>query len=162
MWFYVNQHADTYAAYSKETNIFRYGYPGSSIGHPRVAYFNDKNDPNKTDKYIVYVNDRADVPGVLLDIPTQSWNQLVISYNKSVVDIFLNGNLERSVSLIDNMNPTYDTADIFEVGSGDNTVTKGGLHGAICNVVYHKNPMTTYQVAGEYNLSRFRNPPTNS
>jgi len=162
MWFYVNQHADTYAAYSKETNIFRYGYPSSSAGHPRVAYFNDKNTPGKSDKYIVYINDSADASGILLDIPTQSWNQLVISYNKSVVDIFVNGNLERSVPFSAKIGSGYTTGDILEVGDGDNTVTKGGLHGAICNVVYHKTPMTPYQVAGNYNLNRYRNPPTNS
>jgi len=162
MWFYVNQHADTYAAYSKETNIFRYGYPNSPVGHPRVAYFNDKNEPGKSDKYIVYINDSADVPGVLLDIPTQSWNQLVISYNKSVVDIYVNGNLERSVPFSANIIGGYTTGDILEVGAGDNTVTNGGLHGAICNVVYHKTPLTPYQVAGDYNLNRYRNPPSNS
>jgi hypothetical protein len=157
MWFYVNQHADTYAAYSKETNVFRYGYANSSVGHPRVAYFNDKNDPKKADKFIVYSSDSS---GILLDIPTQSWNQLVISYNKSVIDIFVNGNLERSMPLSNP--PVYDVGDVIEVGSGDNTVTGGGLHGAICNVVYHKTPMTPYQVAGEYNLNRYRNPPTNT
>jgi hypothetical protein len=168
MWFYVNQHANTYAAYSKETNIFRYGYPNSSIGHPRVAYFNDATDENKSDKFIVYINDAAkknltkNSMKVLLQIPTQSWNQLVISYNKNVVDIFVNGNLEKSVPISNDARPEYNVGDILEVGEGDNTVTKGGLHGAICNVVYHKTPLTSFQVAGDYNLNRYNNPPVNS
>lgn len=155
MWFYVNQHPKSHAAYSKETNIFRYGYPSSKIGHPKVTYYNDTTDTNKSDKYVVYINDGNEV---LLDIPTQSWNQLVISYNKSVVDIFLNGSLEKSVPLTDR--PNYDTGDVIEVGEGDNTVTRGGLHGAICNVVYHKHPVTPFQVAGDYNLNRYNNPPS--
>ena len=172
MWFYVNQHANTYAAYSKETNIFRYGYPNSSVGHPRVAYFNDVNDANKSDKFIVYINDAAkgqtkettkeNPMKVLLQMPTQSWNQLVISYNKTVVDIFVNGNLEKSVPISNDARPEYNVGDIIEVGEGDNTVTKGGLHGAICNVVYHKHPLTPFQVAGDYNLNRYKNPPVNS
>jgi hypothetical protein len=168
MWFYVNQHANTYAAYSKETNIFRYGYPNSSIGHPRVAYFNDATDENKSDKFIVYINDAAkrnlskNSMKVLLQMPTQSWNQLVISYNKNVVDIFVNGNLEKSVPISNDARPEYNVGDILEVGEGDNTVTKGGLHGAICNVVYHKTPLTSFQVAGDYNLNRYNNPPVNS
>jgi len=161
MWFYVNQHPNTYAAYSKETNIFRYGYPSSKNGHPRVAYFNDRNDPNKSDKYIVYVNDSAKTPGILLDIPTQSWNQLVISYNESNIDIYVNGNLEKTVSLKTDARPNYDIGDILEVGEGDNTVMKGGLHGAICNVVYYKNPLKPNQVATDYNLNRYKNPPVN-
>jgi len=160
MWMYVNQHSSSNAAYSKETNIFRYGYPNFSEGHPRVAYFNDVKDPNKSDKYIVYVNS-GDVSGILLSIPPQSWNQLVISYNESVVDIFVNGNLEKSVRLESNERPVYDTGDVIEVGEGDNTVIGGGLHGAICNVVYHKNPLSPFQVAGEYNLNRYKNPPVN-
>ena len=160
MWMYINSHPNTYVAYSKETDIFRYGYPNSKIGHPRVAYYNNTNDTNNSDKVIVYVNDAVDLSGILLDVPNQSWNQLVISYNKSVIDIFVNGNLEKSVPLSDTSRPEYTTGDIIEVGHGDNTVTGGGLHGAICNVVYHKNPMTSFQIARDYNLNRYKNPPT--
>jgi hypothetical protein len=55
----------------------------------------------------------------------------------------------------------YDTGDVIEVGEGDNTVIGSGLHGAICNVVYHKSPITAFQVAAEYNLYRYKNPPVN-
>ena len=166
MWIYVNSHSNAYAAYSKETNVFRYGYPNSIMGHPRVAYFNDINDPNNSDKLIVYTNDDANdaeskrTSAVYLQIALQSWNCLVISYNESVVDVFVNGNLEKSVPLTTAARPEYNTGDVIEVGSGDNTVTNGGLHGAICNVVYHKMPLTAFQVARDYNLNRYRNPPT--
>lgn len=162
MWFYVNQHPNTYAAYSKETNIFRYGYPNSKVGHPRVSYFNDRTDPNKSDKYIVNLNDSAtDVSGIMLEMPTQSWSQLVISYTDTSVELFVNGDLVKTVNLPSDARPVYNSSDIIEVGEGDNTVTGGGLHGAICNVVYHKTPMTPFQVAGEYNLKRYNNPPIN-
>jgi len=163
MWIYVNQHSNSYAAYSKETNIFRYGYPNHKNGHPRLSYFNDTSDTNKTDKFIVYINDSAnDSVGIPLQIPTQSWNQLVISYNESSVDIFINGNLEKSVPQSAYTRPDYNPIDLIEVGEGDNTVTKGGLSGGICNVVYHKTPLTPYQVAGDYNVNRYKNPPVNS
>jgi hypothetical protein len=159
MWFQVNQHPNTHAAYSKETNIFRFGYPNSQLGHPRVAYFNNFRDPDKSDKYIVYINDSTDISGVLLDMPGQSWNQFVISYTDSTVDIFVNGNLEKSIPLESTNRPMYDMSDVLEIGEGDNTVTNGGLHGAICNVVYHKTPLKPYQVATDYNLNRYKNPP---
>ena len=161
MWFQVNQHPNTYAAYSKEANIFRFGYPNSRLGHPRFAYFNDFKDPSKSDKYIVYVNDSSDIPGVLLDIPSQTWNNLVINYTDSIADIFVNGNLEKSIPLKLNDGPSYDIADVLEIGDGDNTVTNGGLHGAICNVVYHKTPLKPFQIATDYNLNRYNNPPVN-
>jgi hypothetical protein len=162
MWFYVNQHPSSNAAYAKEKNIFRYGYPNSKIGHPRIAYFNDTTDANKSDKFIVYVNDAyPENERILLQIPTQSWNQLTITYNENTVDIFVNGNLEKSLQLTTEGLPTYDLGDIVEIGEGDGTVTNGGLHGAICNVVYHKTPLTPFQIAGDYNLNRYKNPPVN-
>lgn len=160
MWIYVNQHPSSNAAYSKETNVFRYGYPNTKGGHPRVAYFNNRDNANSADKFIVYITDNSS--GVSLNIPTQSWNQLVISYTEKGVDIFVNGNLEKTVSLSSEEQPTYDIGDIMEVGEGDDTVLGGGLHGAICNVVYHMEPLTPFKVAGEYNLNRYKNPPTNS
>jgi hypothetical protein len=163
MWVYINQHSNTFAAYSKETNVFRYGYPNSAIGHPRVAYFNDVNDPNKSDKLIVYVNDSTkDSSGIRLDMLPQSWNQVVISYNESVIDIFVNGNLVKSEPLSHDARPEYNVGDVLEVGEGNNTFIRGGLHGSICNVVYYKSPLTPFQVSNDYNLNRYRNPPTNS
>ena len=158
MWIYINQHSNSFAAYSKETNVFRYGYPNSSIGYPRVAYFNDVKDTNKSDKLIVYVNDG---PGILLDIASQSWNQVVISYNKSAVNIFINGDLVKN-ELLSGERPEYNIGDILEIGEGNNTFIGGGLHGSICNVVYYKSPLTPFQVAGDYNLNRYRTPPTHS
>jgi hypothetical protein len=164
MWVYINQHSNTYAAYSKETNILRYGYPSLKTGHPRIAYFNDIKDTNNTDKVIVYVNGNVaiDGSGIAVQIQSQSWNYLVISYNESVVDIYVNGNLEKSVALPPGSTIKYNTGDIIEVGEGDNTVTRGGLHGAICNVVYYKTPLTPFQISANYNLNRYNNPPVNS
>jgi len=162
MWIYVNQHPPSNAAYSKETNVFRYGHPNVRGGHPRVTYFNNADDANKTDRFIVYVSDRLDASGVPLTIPTQSWNHLVISYTGNRVDVFLNGDLEKNIALPSDDRPKYDPTDIVEVGEGDNTVLGGGLHGAICNVVYHTEPLTAFKVAGYYNMKRYNNPPTYS
>jgi len=161
MWIYINQHSNTHAAYSKETNIFRYGYPNSNTGHPRVVYLIDTQDSNNMNNLIIYVNDESkDEAGISMQIQPQSWNQIVISYNKSMIDIFVNGNLDKSVPIPANARPVYNSGDIIEVGEGDNTIVRGGLHGAICNVVYHKSPMTSFQIAGDYNLNRYKNPPT--
>jgi hypothetical protein len=127
-----------------------------SMGLMRII----NKDTNKTDKFSVYVT--PDSSGILMQIPTQSWNHLVISYDKSVVDIFVNGNLEKSVPLSSGKIPEYNTGDVIEVGEGDNTVINGGLHGAICNVVYHKAPLTASQIAIDYNLNRYNNPPVNN
>jgi hypothetical protein len=97
-----------------------------------------------------------------LSIPAQSWNQLVISYTETGVNIFLNGDLEKTVELSIADRPKYQLDDIAEVGEGDNTVLQGGLHGAICNVVYYTEPLTAFNVASDYNRKRYSNPPTHS
>jgi hypothetical protein len=162
MWIYINQHPSSNAAYSKETNVFRYGHPAAKGGHPRVTYFNNTNDPAKSDQIIVYVSNQLDSSGVSLSIPAQSWNQLVISYTETGVNIFLNGDLEKTVELSIADRPKYQLDDIAEVGEGDNTVLQGGLHGAICNVVYYTEPLTAFNVASDYNRKRYSNPPTHS
>ena len=80
----------------------------------------------------------------------------------SRLNIYVNGNLEKSVALPPGSTIKYNTGDIIEVGEGDNTVTRGGLHGAICNVVYYKTPLTPFQISANYNLNRYNNPPVNS
>jgi len=163
MWVYVNQQPPSYAAYSKETDIFRYGIrSGSNTGHPRVAYFNDV-DGGKPDQCIVYVSNVADsngkYPSMSVQIIAQAWNHLVINYTESSVDLFLNGNLVQSAELDSKSYPSFDIADVIQVGWGDNTETNGGLMGAICNVKYHNRSLMPIEVAGEYNFKRYNNPP---
>lgn len=159
MWVFVNQHSNEYAAYAKETDVFRYGMVNTERGHPRLSYYNNTSDANRSDKFLLYITDDAE-SAVPLNIPAQSWNQVVINYGEdSTVEIFVNGDLVKSAKLTTDHLPKYSALDVVEVGSGDDTVTGGGLHGAICNVVYHKNPLTAFEIAGNYNLNRYRNPP---
>lgn len=162
MWVYVNQHPTTVAAYSKETDIFRYGSVNSKNGNPRLTYHNDLSSKKPTsDKYVLYPTSETGSNGITFSMPAQSWNNVVISYNGSSVDVFVNGDLVKSrLFSTPEESPKYNKTDVVDVGYGDNTVTNGGLHGAICNVVYYKQPLTTFEVAANYNLRRYSNPPT--
>jgi hypothetical protein len=186
MWIYINQHPTSNFAYSKETDIFRYGVVNMEAGNPRLTYNNDKKStyitdnmpaespplgpintdqpskPNVVGKYLLYPTNADPTKYIIMDIPAQSWNHLVISYTETSVDVFLNGTLVNSYSLNENEFPKYSELDVVEVGDGDNTVINSGLHGAICNVVYHKLPLSAFEVAADYNLNRYNNPPTNS
>lgn len=162
MWIYLNQHSNSYAAYAKETNIFRYGMVNGFTGNPKLSYFNDLSDKNASDKYWLYPTNSEESDRVALDMPAQTWNQVVISYTGESVDAFLNGNLVKSSRITTDKLPKYTVSDVVEVGHGDNTVTNGGLHGAICNVVYYKRPLTAFEVAADYNLNRYNSPPINN
>lgn len=149
MWVYLNNQPPNNQSYSKETEIFNYGN-----GKPRITYYNDITTDNNKDKYIFYFTNTTDEnSSVKMTLPGQKWNNIVFNYNSDKVDLFINGNLEKSYVFHNNM-PTYFASDNITVGTAD------GLDGAICNVNYFIEPLTKTQITNAYNLLMMRNPPT--
>jgi len=132
-------------------------YMGNNTGLPitKIEYGNGK--------YTFYLTNNNPIP-FTKTLPSQKWNYFVITYNENKVDLFVNGNLEQTIR---SNQPTYTGAEVMKVGSSpEGTVgvdyavnMAGGVSGAICNVVYHKTPMTQYDIISEYNLLMSRNPP---
>jgi hypothetical protein len=87
-------------------------------------------------------------------VPLQRWNNLVFNYHDNMVDIFLNGELASTISLAENCIPYYGDEMNMTIGDDKNT-----LHGAICNVHYSQNMMSSSKIAQNYNLLKLRNPP---
>jgi hypothetical protein len=79
-------------------------------------------------------------------IKNQNWNYFVFNYNGSKVDLFLNGILERSLNLSDDM-PVYKISDTITIGS-----SKTGLNGAIADVNYYVKTLSPLQILGYYRL----------
>jgi len=153
MWIYLNPEPGNYYGYNKETNIFSYGN-----GIPKITHVNEKTlDNNETvkDKVLVYLTNNPTSSGTPIDIGKQKWVNLVFNYNSSHVDIFLDGNLEKTVDISKNM-PIYSPSDLITIGD------ENGLYGAICNVVYYKNPLSEIMIVNLYNLMMNKNPPTNN
>lgn len=149
MWVYLNNQPPNNMSYSKETEIFNYGN-----GKPRITYYNDITTDNLKDKYIFYfTNSTNKDSSVKMTLPGQKWNNIVFNYYSDKVDLFINGNLEKSY-VFDNNMPTYLASDNITVG------TKDGLDGAICNVNYFIEPLTKSQITNAYNLLMMKNPPT--
>jgi hypothetical protein len=155
MWVYINPQPNSYSSKYK-TTVFRYGLPGSSSGHPHVVYYNDTSSADTIDNCLVYIGEK-DLSGTSIKIPLQSWNQLVINYSESTVDIFVNGDLVSSVA---NVPASISDSDILETGYGDNSASGSGVYGAICNVTYYRRTLEAFEIAASYNLNRYRNPPT--
>jgi hypothetical protein len=149
MWVYLNNQPPNNMSYSKETEIFNYGN-----GKPRITYFNDITTDNTKDKYIFYFTDFNDEKSsVKMTLPGQKWNYIVFNYYSDKVDLFINGNLEKSYVFNNNM-PTYSASDNITIGAED------GLDGAICNINYFIEPLTKTQITNAYNLLMMKNPPT--
>ena len=84
-------------------------------------------------------------------------NLFVINFNNNnTVDIFVNGNLERTFESRGRNITSNDTQNTIDIGSNN------GLYGAICNINYYAIPLTQDEIIQQYNLLYNKNPPTNN
>jgi hypothetical protein len=155
MWVFLNVHSSSTAAYNNETEIFDYN------SHPRITYKNVSNNLKSKDKgiYTFYFSniksttiESDDDAKYELSIPNQKWNLISCNYFDTKVDLYINGNLERTYTFSDNI-PQYSPEDLVKLGK-DN-----GLNGAICNVSYNKKPLTSSEISTSYNINYMNNPP---
>ena len=153
MWVYLNIQANNTSAYTQETPIFDCGN-----GKPKIVYYNNMDDANKKNKYIVYFTDVKKGPQTYeLTLPNQKWNNFVFNYDHNKVDLFINGELVRTFYFNDgdnNNRPKYMPSDKISIGS------ENGLIGAICNVRYYPYNLSISQIVSNYNLLMYKNPPT--
>jgi len=155
MWVFLNVHSSSTAAYKNETEIFDYS------SHPRITYKNISTNQKSQDKgiYTFYFSNTKsttiesdDDAKYELSIPNQKWNLISFNYFDTKVDLYINGNLERTYTFSDNI-PQYSPEDLVKLGK-DN-----GLNGAICNVSYNKKPLTSTEISTAYNINYMNNPP---
>ena len=166
MWVYINPQAPSAISYSRESEIITYGFTDASgIQHvkPMIRYYgggNTTDQPIERDKYVFYFatyppTNQYDSSGDTfydLTLPNQKWNQIVLNYNRNIVDLFINGSLERSFNTANHL-PIFSPLDTITVGSQD------GIDGAICNVAYYNHPLSAKQIAFSYNMLMNANPP---
>jgi hypothetical protein len=154
MWVYTNPQPATNVAYAEETPIFDYS------GKPTLVYCNqcaDEANPDNVfrDTYIVYFTNNDTTAQYKITVPNQKWNNFVFNYNNNIVDVFVNGVLERSYEFAGGQLPIHSTLDQITLGANN------GLSGAICNVTYSPVPFTNSQIANTYNILMYKNPPVN-
>ena len=157
MWIFLNIQPSSDAAYANETNIFNYN------NHPRITYKNKSENKRLLNKNVysfyfsnIYdgnmVSDKNNNSKYEVNISNQKWNMITFNYFNSKVDLYINGNLERTFYYTNNI-PDYSSSDAVFLGSDK------GLNGAICNVTYNKTPLTAEQIATIYNINYLKNPP---
>ena len=144
LWVYLNQQNSS----NEKAKIFSYGN-----SHLKIDYIKSKTDTGK-DNYRFTVSGQAPYD---ISMPNQKWNNIVVNFNENkTIDIFVNGNLERTF--------TSSNRDLKLNSWWVNTITIGstnGLYGAICNVKYYRTPLTNTQIVQNYNLLYNKNPPVN-
>ena len=152
MWIYLNPQGTNYDSYSKETPLFSYGN-----GKPKITHIKNESGKKGNDTYRIYFTDEQSKKNYYeIGLPQQKWNNFTFNYASTHVDLFINGNLNRTYNFAANhiAPPQYLASDSITTGANN------GLDGAICNVRYYKQPLTSSEVANLYNILAFKNPPT--
>lgn len=155
MWIYLNQ--QYHNSDQNTTNIFSYG--SKNDYKPKISYYNSK----LTTKNIYRItfsgaedaskNQNGANTGYDIELNSQRWNQVVLNYNSTFVDLYINGNLERTFYFDTSIFPNYYPTDVVTIGQ------KNGLDGAICNIAYYTVPLSNFQIVNTYNLLMGKNPP---
>lgn len=149
LWTYVNQRTNIS---DRDVNIFSYGSDGS--WKPKIQFKGAANDYSKLrkDTYLITFATGLDTE---IQLSSQKWHNFVFNYNGDAIDMFVDGNLERSFK--PTKTPEYNqSTDQFITGA------ESGVYGAICNVAFYNEPLTIREITSAFNLLNGRNPPINN
>ena len=157
MWIYVNPMSTSRIGYSEESNIFTYGIQGIGLDpasyHPKVSMLPTEDGHQLA---IYYAGDKYTNT---IEIPYQKWNNLLFNYREGGVDLFLNGKIKYTYSYATHELPKYYKSDQIISGDTDELEYNNGLYGAICNIMYFKNPLSKREIVNNYNEFVYKNPP---
>lgn len=124
-----------------------------------VSILNYGNNPNilfnPVDNTLVFMMDKDKENRMLYEdktIPLQKWNHILINYSGSILDIFINNKLVKSVTGV----IPYKTLDTLQIGSNN------GIQAGICNVNYFNKSINIKQVHYLYQFFKNKTPPTHS
>jgi hypothetical protein len=149
LWVYLNAAANSKLAYSQPTTIFCMTDDQGHL-HPKMVYDNTDGQ----DRCIITVSDNTTTE---ITLPKQRWNNLTFNYVDNRVDVFVNGEIERTVNFAAESMPVYTEHPMVYVGPDTNG--GDGLYGSICNVVYYPEPLTKLFIVNKYNYFAVKNPP---
>lgn len=140
-WIYIDSFPpETNPSYSEYTSILNIG------NKPNIEYNVEKN------KLRIKMENQGKEEQILYetkDFYMQKWNNIIINYDGSVLDIFINNNL---VSTTPGTVP-YNGNTVITTGTTD------GIYGRICNVNYYSNSISRGKINWLYNSVKNKNPP---
>jgi hypothetical protein len=162
LWVYLNQQQHNDSTSMK--NIFSYGSEAKGM-KPQIMYSNSSTNQKMKDLYQITLSGFSDPTNnknnkntnIYLELSGQKWNHFVFNYfvDTSIAELFVNGELVRVYNFdSEHPYPEYDESDLFSIGDNN------GLDGAVCNIAYYDDTLTTTQVHMLYKLLANKNPPT--
>jgi hypothetical protein len=112
------------------------------------------NDPNNR-----YLSSNLKIIYETKLIPLQKWNNFVIVYNSSIVDIFINGELVKSnISLLPTQSDQVKNLEVPQIINLTAGYTNG-INGKICNIIYYDKKIGLEQIDHLYVSVKDYNPP---
>lgn len=159
LWIYLNQPTNK-RKNKRLINIISYGTKESM--KPQISFFEKENNNDNKNTYRItftgeeeIIHNNRSTNSYDIDLTNQKWHHIFFNYLSDHVDLFIDGNLERTFT----MNGTYTKYGVFDkIIIGDDN----GVDGAICNVTYYKNTLSKFQITNLYNLLMNKNPPINN
>lgn len=140
-WFYINSNPpETNPYYSKYTSILNVGDKPDIQFNVLKNKLRIKMKTQGKNEKIIYET---------TNFHMQKWNNIIINYDGSTFDIFINNEL---VSSTQGVIP-YNSNTVITSGTQD------GLYGGICNVQYFRNNITRGKINWLYNSIKNFNPP---
>jgi hypothetical protein len=137
-WMYMNATSSGYSQSSGEyANVLLFGQ------ELLMAYNSSLNNL----KIIMKGVDKKSVYNVK-QLPLQKWNHFVVSYANGKFDLFMNGELIKTGSII----PYSDTHELI-VG------VENGVSGKICSLLYFNNVISIEKINNLYTQFNSKNPP---
>ena len=120
------------------------------------SQFNYQNTKNLTDNQRTKFDILNDSRSTDSQIPIQKWNYFVINYDGKTMDVFLNNVL---LATSEFFVPDIMMAPITSGDDGGNKNNPQGLSGNICNVRFHKEPISLEQIRWTYTMLKDSDPP---
>ena len=137
-WVYVVSQPPNKYPYNDEATIFEF-----TTLHPRLVF------NGKTNTFKAYFNRAQNHE---FEMPLQKWNYVVFNYDKSSIDLFVNGKLEHTVKR--NVNDdSFKINDLVYIGQ------ERGLSGGICNLMYSSTPLIGEDIKYQYDYNKYNEPP---
>jgi hypothetical protein len=137
-WVYVVSQPPNKYPYNDEATIFEF-----TTLHPRLVF------NGKTNNFKAYFNRAQNHE---FEMPLQKWNYVVFNYDKSSIDLFVNGKLEHTVKR--NVNDdSFKINDLVYIGQ------ERGLSGGICNLMYSSTPLIGQDIKYQYDYNKYNEPP---
>lgn len=137
-WVYVVSQPPNKYPYNDEATIFEF-----TTLHPRLIF------NGKTNTFKAYFNETQYHE---FTMPLQKWNYVVFNYDKSNIDLFINGKLKHSVKR--NVNEdNFKINDLIYIGQDR------GLSGGVCNLMYSATPLVGQDIEYNYEYNKYNSPP---